>query len=535
MRYVTACFLLALGSLLTVAYAQTPDNLELWLASGPECNTCQIFEDVARKHAYGTELVYRHAGVDLRLPIHRISKAELPAAVLAQLTGESGPGGRWWPLQLTVIVLQEGRVLHSGNIAESMDLRTAPWPEDRMHPPAHPPSDHPSLQAELDYRQIFVEHWNLEYFAAVAVGDQPARRSDGIIDSEASDAAKLGRSNVVLWGAAQSPIKNALFISQRMREIDSVLRRQHPSGTTFITLYGAGPGSDTNDTSMMDGKAVAFGRVSKPVDYAADLHGIDALFSGLRRSQGAHTLLVHVGHSGPPGIPIWGLVATVTPGDFAKLGGADRGLVMVSGGCNGGLFARSVECGFFAAHPQVVSTGCQLSPAAIERSADYPRLFFQYVRQHGRGARLVDAHWHASVRLEDHQISYTTVDALADEYFARLPERLPRALSVAELRNLRSAATPAESAALTTLLSGLSDQTSISLTDLVERNHAAQTKLKDARESSSTARNRIIALPYRLMLPMLARRLIFRSANTDDAPLKRATQCEQRTLSDFLE
>ena len=44
------------------------------------------------------------------------------------------------------------------------------------------------------------------------------------------------------------------------------------------------------------------------------------------------------------------------------------------------------------------------------------------------------------------------------------------------------------------------------LAGYVEANHAADAKLADATELSSAERNRLTALPYKLMLPLLARR-----------------------------
>lgn len=283
----------------------------------------------------------------------------------------------------------------------------------------------------------------------------------------------------------------------------------------------------------MSNGVVRFTRADLPVDFAADLPGISAVFSGVKRLQKRQTVLIHVGHSGPTGIPVWGLFGTVTPEDIAALNNStDGGLVMVSGGCNSGAFARAVHCGFFAAHPEVVSSGCQLSESAIERSDDYLHLFFDQLKRRGAGTPLTEAHWHAATRLEDHQISYTTVDALADSYFHASPHRLPQTMTVAEIRRLKSSATPAEASALQALTVGLPPDLGISLTDVVKRNHAAQARLKDARELSSAQRNAIIHLPYKLMLPSLARRLIFSAANPQDPDLRRAASCEAQTLAD---
>ena len=107
---------------------------------------------------------------------------------------------------------------------------------------------------------------------------------------------------------------------------------------------------------------------------------------------------------------------------------------MVSGACNSGMFAKAVQCGFFAAHPDVKASGCQLSPAALETSDDYLRYFFRAATAAGDTAKrsrqpatLYDAHWYAATRLENHQLSYTTTDALIDDYFASHADALPAA------------------------------------------------------------------------------------------------------------
>ena len=146
---------------------------------------------------------------------------------------------------------------------------------------------------------------------------------------------------------------------------------------------------------------------------------------------------------------------------------------------------------------------------------------------------LAQAHWDASVRLEHHQISYTTVDALADEHFGQVPSSLPRSMTVADIRKLRSAATAPEAQALDVLTNGLDSNSTIALTDLVERNHAADKKLQGMTEESSERRNEMLALPYRLMLPALARRLIYRSTHGTDSALQNATACEARSLAEL--
>src|SRR5688500_9488122 len=73
--------------------AQAP-KLELWLASGPECNSCEIFAEVAKRRGYANEVRYRRNDELIVIPIKRVDKAALPTNVLSQLSGDSGPSSR---------------------------------------------------------------------------------------------------------------------------------------------------------------------------------------------------------------------------------------------------------------------------------------------------------------------------------------------------------------------------------------------------------------------------------------------------------
>src|SRR5262249_18014157 len=144
----------------------------------------------------------------------------------------------------------------------------------------------------------------------------------------------------------------------------------------------------------------------------------------------------------PAGSPLWGHGVTLDPASLEPIErDAPAAMIMVSGACHSGMFAKHVQCGFFAAHPDVIASGCQLSPDALEASDDYLRHFFRAATGGGNAAKrsrqpvtLHDAHWQASLQIEDHQLSYTTSDALIDEYFAAHPDALPPSLAAAEIR-----------------------------------------------------------------------------------------------------
>ena len=104
-------------------------------------------------------------------------------------------------------------------------------------------------------------------------------------------------------------------------------------------------------------------------------------------------------------------------------------------------------------------------------------------------------------------------------------------MSVEQIRKLRSVATPPEAEALDVLLSGLEPSLQIALGEAIERNRAADKVLQGLVEASSAQRNQKLALPYRLMVPSLARRLVYRSAQGADPELRRATECEAGSLA----
>jgi hypothetical protein len=523
--------------------ASGANALEVWLASGERCNSCAIYERAAQARGYGRAL--QHAGQTI--PILRIDKNLLAADVLDQLPAGEGPDSPFWEVTLTVLVMDVGRVVAAGNIAESADNNELRQPEDVMFPPEEPADGHPALGERDVYAQFFAEHWNLEYFVDVALGKRPKRSAARPVGLAAAAPAPLGPRNVILWGSAGTPLENALFIPARLGEIRASLEGAGLGALKYVTLYGHGPQVPGNDTSYLgeDGRT-RFKRADVAADFAADAAGLDSALTAVLHGNEARTLLVQAGHSGPTGSPLWGHGLTLLPDDVLpiKRGGAGE-MVMVSGACNSGMFARAVQCGFFAAHPDVEASGCQLSPAALEASDDYLRHFFRAAsgaapaqaasrRRSRELPTLFDAHWYASTRLEDHQISYTSTDALIDDYFAAHPERLPAQMSVAQIRAAAAALTPAEASAAQTLTAVLAADLAIPLTGHVEANKAADEKLDGATELPSAERNRILGLPYKLVLPMLARRAAYAALRVNDPDYALAASCERQSLRSFF-
>jgi len=531
-------------SMLLASLASRAEALEVWLASTESCNSCAIYERAAQQRGYGRALQYADRG-GLTIPILSIDKNVLAADIAAQLPADLGPGSPFWDVQLLVLVLDVDRVVFAGNIAESADNNELRHPAAVMLPPAAPADGDAALLESNPYSEFFASRWNLEYFVDVALGKRPKRAPPRPVDLASPAPAMLGARNVILWGSAGTPLANALFIPTRMVEIRAALEGMSLGSPRFVTLFGHGPGVPGNDTSYLVDGRTQFQRADLAADYAADAAGLNSVLTGARQADGARTLLVQVGHSGPTGAPLWGHGLTLTAADLEPLKRSTSDLVMVSGACNSGQFAEVVQCGFFAAHPDVRAAGCQLSPEALGASDDYLRHFFRAAsgaaagtasprRRSRQPATLYDAHWYASTRLEDHQLSYTTTDALIDDYFAAQPARLPASMTVAEIQAAARTLPRPEADAATALTAGLAPELAIPLTGYVEANQAADTKLGEARELSSAERNRIIALPYKLMLPLLARRIAYARLDLADANYALAASCEQRSLQQFL-
>ncbi len=526
------------------APARPPESLAIWLAGAPGCNSCGIYEAVARQRGYGAVLHYAGRRQLLDIPIQRVRKAELPVAVTQQLGGERGTEGADWAQSLTVIVLRGSKVLYFGDFSESADLAQFHFSPARMFPPAHPAPTDPAVSDEdAEFARFFRAQCSLEYFVAVALGERRPQGEVPFVDLDAPAVVPLAHTNVILWGAASTPQDNHLFTAKRLQEIRPILEALLPpsAAVKYLTLYGHGPHSDANDTSTMERGVVSFERADLAEDFGADSGALGTLLTSIRRSSGTHTLIVHAGHSGPDGAPLWGSAGDLAPEDLAEVGfSGHREVVMVSGGCNSGVFANAVSCGFFAAHPEVTATGCQLTPEAIERSDDYLRLFFRALTPAARDeadsdrdgtVSLAEAHWYASTRIEDHQISYTSIDAMADDYFEKHPHRLPQMMTVQAIRALSERGSAAERAAALRLTMGKPAQLRVSLDDLVDRNEAALAKLESADELSSAERNAILALPYKLELPLLARRLIYEGLRRPE--MQPVAACEEQSVGDL--
>src|SRR5690606_24883243 len=236
------------------ALANSAEALEIWLASGESCNSCLVYERAAQARGYGR--VLRHAGQEI--PILAIGKNVMAEDVLAQLPPEEGPESPFWHDTLTVLVMDVGRVVVAGNISESADNNRLRQPDAVMFPPAEPANDDPALHDSRLYESFFAAEWNLEYVVDVALGRVPRRVAALPVDLASPAPSNLAQRNVILWGSADTPLANSLFIPTRIAEIRAALERVTPHATRYLTLYGHGPGVEGNDTSYVEDGRLRF-------------------------------------------------------------------------------------------------------------------------------------------------------------------------------------------------------------------------------------------------------------------------------------
>ncbi len=534
-RFVSAV-VLGLSLAVSAACASNPENLaglQVWLLEADDCGACRLYQSFG--DGYPTEL-RGYPGANVPIPVSVIDKSAIPAAIAAQFEPHA-----YWSQSLSVMVLDDGKVLHVGNIAEASDIAHARFP-DAIMAPANPAERERAAHASHFYGEHFKATWKLDYFVDVALGRrQPFRSTREVMLDEDQAIAGVSDRNLILWGSTATPSGNPLYISERIEGAREAATQLAGPSLNVITLYGNGDDPRPDTSILVDGEE-RFIQSSIDTPHAPDLQTLGRLFEGLRGTR--HNLLVQVGHSGPTGAPLWGQLATIDAPLLRQLvekTGSE--LVMVSGACNSGQFAAAPTCGFFAAHPEVVATGCQKSPVALRGSDDYLGGFFGGLRN-GKAdldrdgqVSFAEAHWHAGVELEHHQIPYDSLDALVDAHWQADAEALPGDIEFSRLVELAQKVGSAEERwAVAQFVDRIAGDTAITTTDALAINREALEKVAAMTEASSVERNATMALEYPLVLASLARRLLWREAVADagDPAATKIRQCASQGIGEFL-
>jgi hypothetical protein len=509
------------------------------LLKPPGCGSCVYTEELLRRRGFvqRAELTAGD-GSSISARVVRRNSSELSEQERREVAALPYIDRDAWTQQAAqkatqVLLLRDGHVASAGDIADSGDLRRAEFPDDVLAPPDG--AEPPLLRGAHDqaYVQTFLRSWNFDYFYELALDPGLRERRFTMAAYIASRPAPVGPPppgrNLVVVSTASWPGNNEIFNATRIAEIRGTAQQYLGVPADSISIfYGGSNPNAVNAVEVRNGR-LAFAR--RPIEGArpATLANLTSLFQGLGRANPTRNLFVLVGHGGPGGAGLWGQLAELGPADLAALHHAGRGDdVIVSGNCFGGVMARAMSCGFFAARPDIIATGCQADAGEVAQSRDYLKMFFASVTPDERQRADADAdgmisfeeaHWFASAHGDTRNVTYTTLDALADEWFARHPEDLPEGITVAELRQLARGAPPAERQAVQRMTDGLTPGNELSLRDLA---------------TQADAWSRLQA-GIRPMIAQLARRMLYvQRRGAGDADVAAVRACEARPIAQFL-
>jgi hypothetical protein len=502
-----------------------------------DCTTCIYVEEILKRSSQLQQAVLEDgAGAEVTAPILRRASSELSAQEWKELRALPWFDEPLWRQRTTarsaqILLKRDGAVVSAGDISDSADLHAARFPEDITMPDIGGDPGKVVNERAIYATDLFRRSWNLSWFYRLAL-DPSVYRSrfggDWITASPATLAPPLGNANVLLMSTASGAADNEIFNALRIEEIRGVLTQTVALDPAQFRIFYGGDNSLTANALEVRG-----GRINLVQRNVADAHpftpdAVMRIFQSIHARPGSRNLLVLIGHGNPDGAGMWGSPTPLAPPTLRTLhdhGGGDD--VLVSGNCFGGVMARATSCGFFGARPDIVATGCQADSAQVAQSQDYLHVFFSSFAAANRKAADADgdgvisfaeAHWYASTVGDARNVTYTSVDALADSWFDTHPEALPHSLTVREIKALTAGASRGEVQALGALLAGFDENLAVSLDDL----------------AGQAGRWQPGATP-RALAGQLARRLLFqKNAGEQRTELARLQSCENRPVAAFL-
>lgn len=506
------------------------------LLKPPGCNSCIFLEELLKRRAQLRAAVLEDgAGGQVTAVIERRATSEVTPQEWAELSALPWFDARTWRRQAEVrnaqvLLKRDGVVVSGGDIADSADLRTARFPDTVATPDVGGNVD-AAREARTQFAsELYLRSWNLNWFYRLALDPtlQRSRRGVGNLLTGARPLERpLGTRNVMLMSTATGAADNEIFNALRIEEIRAALAQSlsFDSGAVQV-FYGSDNPQGANALEVRNNQLEL---VRRNVDGARAFTPDTAarIFQSIRAQPRSRNLLVLVGHGNAEGAGMWGSLLPLSPTALRELhehGGGDD--VLVSGNCFGGVMARATSCGFFGARPDIVATGCQADAVEVAQSRDYLHMFFnslapgarRQVDSDGDGAvSFAEAHWHASTEGDVRNITYTSIDALADAWFDS-DTAAPRAVTVRDILAMVDAASVAESHTLRNLLVGFDPGLEVSLDDLATQ--AASWKP---------------GAGPRPLVAQMARRLLFKKrSQADREELARLQACENRNVADFL-
>ena len=510
------------------------EDWQVVLLKPRDCASCTFLEETLKRSGQLRQAVLEDGvGGQVTAPILRRSSSDLTAEEWTQLRALAWFDEWHWRQRAVarsaqVLLKRDGVIVSAGDIRESADLSDARYPDDITMP-----FSGRDLGAVYNARSAYVtdlylRSWNLSWFYRLAL-DPTILRSRNTIGSTGSPDAllPLGQANIMLMSTASGASDNEIFNALRIEEIRDVFVQSLAldPGQLHIFYGGASP-SGTNALEVRGGR---IGLVRRDVKDARPFtpEAATRIFQSIRSRPGSRNLLVLIGHGDPDGAGMWSSPAPLSPTRLRALhehSGGDN--VLVSGNCFGGVMARATSCGFFGARPDIIATGCQADAAVVAQSKDYLHMFFSSLAPKaltaadadGNGAvSFSEAHWYAGTEADPRNITYTSIDALADAWFEAHPEALPRSLTVREILLMMPKAPPAEAQALRSLLARQDAELALPLMD--PAGEAARWKPGAPRALAS----------------QLVRRLLFlNDAGNQTAELARLQSCENRAIASFL-
>jgi hypothetical protein len=507
------------------------------LLKPPGCTSCVFVEELLKRRSQLRETVLEDgAGGQVTAAIERRASSEVSAQEWQELSALPGFDAKTWLRHVAardtlVLLKRDGAVVSGGDIADSADLRAARFPDTVTTP--NPGDDvEAAREARTKYvSELYLRSWNLSWFYRLALNPSIARDRRGagpLLTNVKPLGTALGPVNAMLMSTASGAADNEIFNALRIEEIRDVLSGSLSFDPTNLHIfYGSGNPQGANALEVRNGQLEL---VHRNVEAAQPFtpEGAARIFQSIRARPGSRNLLVLVGHGGPEGAGMWGSPLPLSPmalREMHEYGGGDD--VLVSGNCFGGVMARAMSCGFFGARPDIIATGCQADAVEVAQSRDYLHMFFtglaagtrRLVDADGDGAvSFAEAHWYASTEGDVRNITYTSIDALADAWFDAQAAAAPRSLAVKDILSLADAGTAPEARTLRNLLVGYDPALTVSLDDL-----AAQ------------ATNWKPGVGPRPLVAQLARRLTFKkNAQDQREEITRLQSCENRSVADFL-
>lgn len=244
-------------------------------------------------------------------------------------------------------------------------------------------------------------------------------------------------ARVTLIGTGAEPTENPLFVSFTLSNIKKALKEKYNyPEDQIVTLYGSGPKSTELDTRVDNKGKIEYKRVSDlKTDASFTSKTLEALYRTISKQGTKKSLWIYSGHGTRGGVGAWGEQKLIGPDSIQQFQNISQSQnIAISGNCYGGQFALSFDCGFFAARPDKLASGCWESrPEVIQ---DYASVFFKFTRPEARPITFEDSHWYAVARGDPGDSPYTSLDALADKYFLQNKAALPKVLSIQEIRDL---------------------------------------------------------------------------------------------------